>query len=402
MTPRDGTSRSRSHSLSVRGSSARLSGARRCSPDGHSSGSRRPLSQRGHVAGQSAGCASLGESITRYVPQPGHRLARAALQDFADAPHFGERLCRNPATVLTRVYDHVAHHAHGRLHPKQTDIVTTMWRVQTHRAFHSPVNLSPMNDRGSFSCVGDVYDLRAAPAQALVVMPSHKHVGGGCFRKGFLPQEQMILQSQDLAIRLHTSRPYLDWNEGVTFEGVHFDAWWPKEVVARGASLISSDILPAATPPCTVLAVDAPFMRLAYGYDRASLCTLVCKIILVHATAIQLNSPAIFTCLIGADAFHNNRPLILLLHLLLAPHGSNRPVIFHHPVLCQPGFSSASRHERAILLRADEYLSALRSARVRSVQDAIEHILAWNLPTSWLDHDLTASAHNPCTRGSAV
>ena len=198
------------------------------------------------------------------------------------------------------------------------------------------------------------------------------------------------MQSQDLAVRLHATRLYLNWNEGVTFEGVHFDAWWPKDVVAQGAAMLLSDILPAATLPFTVLAVDAPFMRLAYGYDRASLCALVCKIILVHATAIKLDSPVIHTGLIGADAFHNNRPLILLLHLLLEPPGSSRPIIFHHPVIRQHGSYSASIHERAILSRADAYLHALRTAQVRCVQDAIEHILAWQLPTSWLDHDLAA------------
>ena len=152
--------------------------------------------------------------------------------------------------------------------------------------------------------------------------------------------------------------------------------------------MLQSDVLPADTSPLTVLAVDAPCMRRANGYDRLRLHSLVCKVILVHTTAIKLDSPVIYSGLIGADAFHNNRPLILLLHLLLEPPGSRRPIIFHHPVISQHGSYSASLRERAILQRADAYLRALRTAQVRTVQDAIEHILDWQLPTSCHDHDL--------------
>ena len=197
------------------------------------------------------------------------------------------------------------------------------------------------------------------------------------------------MQSQDLAIRLHLSRPVLDWNEGVTFSGVHFDAWWSKETAAAmGTSLQFADILPADTGPMTVLALDAPPLRLAYGYDRASLSALVCKILLVYATAAKLDSPVIYTGLIGVDAVHNNRPLILLLHLLLEPPRNTRPIIFHHPVLRTHGSFTASIHEQTILTRAVSYLATLRAARVRTVQDAIEHILAWQLPTSCQYRDL--------------
>ena len=125
---------------------------------------------------------------------------------------------------------------------------------------------------------------------------------------------------------------------------------------------------------------------MAYGYDRASLSALVCKILLVYASAAQLNSPVIYTGLIGADAVHNNRPLILLLHLLLEPPGNTRPIIFHHPVLRVHGASTL--HERTILRRAVSLLATLRAARVRYVHDALEQVLAWQLPTCWHDSDL--------------
>ena len=52
------------------------------------------------------------------------------------------------------------------------------------------------------------------------------------------------------------------------------------------------------------------------------------------------------------------------------------------------GTIMASLQERTILTRAMSYLEQLRAARVRTVQDAIELILAWQLPTSWRDCDL--------------
>ena len=92
-------------------------------------------------------------------------------------------------------------------------------------------------------------------------------VGGGCFRSGLHLNEQLITQSQDLALRLYLTRPILDWNEGVTFAGVHFDAWWSKDTAAAlGTSVRPDDVLYAGTGrPMTVLALDAPPLRLAFG-----------------------------------------------------------------------------------------------------------------------------------------
>ena len=59
------------------------------------------------------------------------------------------------------------------------------------------------------------------------------------------------------------------------------------------------------------------------------------------------------------------------------------------------GGTVAVLQERAILSRAMGYMEQLRAARVRTVQDAIEHILAWQLPTSWSDSDLAADGSRP-------
>ena len=56
------------------------------------------------------------------------------------------------------------------------------------------------------------------------------------------------------------------------------------------------------------------------------------KLVLVFAVAAERNSPEIFSGLLGGGAFRNNRPLVLLLHLLLQPIGDRRPITFHHPM----------------------------------------------------------------------
>ena len=353
----------------------------------HDRRSRSPTTGYGNVAD------SAVIPVTGRPTAAMHTLTRSTIRELVSALRFGECLCRFPCDRNTHVFDQVAQHAHHRSSARHSDIITTQWRVLTNHAFLRDVNLESLQHRANFTCVANIYDHRSAPSNALFVLFTHKMVGGGCFRSGLRLNEQLITQSQDLALRLYLTRPVLDWNEGVTFAGVHFDAWWSKDTAAAlGTSVRPDDILSADTGPMTVLALDAPPLRLAYGYDRASLTALVCKILLVYATAAKADSPVIYTGLIGSDASHNNRPLILLLHLLLEPFRNVRPIIFHYPVLSMTGTIMASLQERTILTRAASYLEQLRAARIRTVQDAIEHILEWQLPTSCRDCDLAGDS----------
>ena len=43
------------------------------------------------------------------------------------------------------------------------------------------------------------------------------------------------------------------------------------------------------------------------------------KVLLIFAAADRLNSPVVLSGLLGGGAYRNNRPLVLLLHLLLQP-----------------------------------------------------------------------------------
>ena len=115
------------------------------------------------------------------------------------------------------------------------------------------------------------------------------------------------MQSMDFATRLHAHRQVFHWNEGISHEGVYFDAWWPREAAAKRASLCLTDIRPRTSNPVTILAVGAPKMR--EPYCRNTLQMLAAKVLPIYTSAERLRSPIIFTGLLGGGAFRNNRPI---------------------------------------------------------------------------------------------
>ncbi len=56
------------------------------------------------------------------------------------------------------------------------------------------------------------------------------------------------------------------------------------------------------------------------------------KSLLIYVVAGKLENPPGFSGLLGAGAFRNNRPLVLLLHLPLQPPGAKWPLLCHHPI----------------------------------------------------------------------
>merc|ERR1712087_737861 len=102
-------------------------------------------------------------------------------------------------------------------------------------------------------------------------------------------------------------------------------------------------------------------MRHERAYSDKTLQMFAAKVLLVFAAAEGLGSPMIFSGLLGGGAFRNNRPLVLLLHLLLQPDGTDRPAIFHHPVFWSFGCDSVQTIEHRILTHADMMLQRLRS-----------------------------------------
>jgi tRNA A37 N6-isopentenylltransferase MiaA len=232
----------------------------------------------------------------------------------------------------------------------------------------------------------------------LVVDFANKHVGGGCFSGGFVQEEQMVAQSVDFAVRLHKDRQSLSETQAMSYEGIHIDAWWPRDDAAKKERLDVSAIQPCASNPLTILAVDAPKLghKEARTYTRRQLEWLTRKILLIFSVAEDLQSPRILSGLLGGGAFRNNRPLILLLHLLLQPVDDRRPLLFHYPVFSTFCSDSSECLEQRILQYADAMLDKLRSSGVQTLRQALQRILELQLPLSNFDVDLADSANSSC------
>ena len=200
----------------------------------------------------------------------------------------------------------------------------------------------------------------------------------------------MVLQSTDFAARLHIHRETLSDSDCVTYDGIHMDAWWPRSEAAKKERLGPTAIVACRSPPLTILAVDAPVMRQVVTYSRQSLSYLVKKVLLIFGVAAHRRSPLILSGLLGGGAFRNNRPLVLLLHLLLQPENLASTLRFHHPVFDSFSGLSTDTLERRTVQQADEMVEQLRNAGVRTLGQAVDAILSWQLATSHRDADLQA------------
>lgn len=214
----------------------------------------------------------------------------------------------------------------------------------------------------------------------------------------------MVCQSTDFATRLHLYRDVLEPNEVASYEGAHFDAWWPREAAARKGGLSPSAIQPCSSPPLTILAVDAPVMRGCGGYNEQQLQMLAKKIFLIFQVAEMLKCPRILSGLLGGGAFRGNRPLVLLLHLLLQPmmaeeeEESACQLHFHNPIFWSFSGLDIPLLEDRVLTKADEMLERLRMSGVMTVRQALDELLTWNLPLNRGDADLeTAGARTTAT-----
>ena len=221
---------------------------------------------------------AMGYHITHCSTHQCPCLPRADIRTFTNAPYLAARICRNPVSHNGRMFDLVASLALQHGDAKYSDVTSKIWQLhwQSNDWLSCPINLLPRKDRAIFTCSPDVYDLRHAPANTLIVDFANKHVGGGCFSSGFVQEEQLVMQSLDLAARLAAHRPYLNWNDAVTFEGVHFDAWWPRDVAALKSDIPHHAVQPCTSRPTTVIAVNAPVAW--RRYNAASLRMLACKI----------------------------------------------------------------------------------------------------------------------------
>lgn len=316
-------------------------------------------------------------------------VTRAEVKKFVQEPSFGRKLCADGRRAA--LYIKVAKIALRAKRKKETDVTSAEWQLLGDDWLNCPVNLEPREERGgSFRCHADVYNYEGRPAGTLVVDFAAQYVGGGCFGGGFVQEEQLVAQSTDFATRLHRNREVIKENGAVTYEGMHIDAWWPRSAAAKKDMLGEEDISPVHSKPFTVLAVDAPHMGGRAGYTAGPLHMLARKIFLIFEVAEEFRSPLILCGLLGGGAFRNNRPLVLLLHLLLQPVGSERDLLFHHPIFWSFSMLEADELEHNVLVQADAWLTHLRNKGVQTIREVLDLVLAAELPLSQNDSDLMA------------
>jgi len=331
-------------------------------------------------------------SVGELQRQEGLVLPRSAIQQLVDDRAFGRRLCGH-AGPRAAFFDHVAEMARGGP-AKVGNVSSTIWKLAGREWLNRPVNLERRADRKNFECVAEVYDYRNLPEHALIVDFANEHVGGGCFGAGFVQEEQMVLQSTDFATRLHKQREHIDRCGAVTYEGVHLDAWWPRHVAAKRDELSLAEMVPlkaAESRPLTILAVDAPYMKNRGAYTADTLKMLARKVMLIFEVSQDMDSPVILTGLLGGGAFRNNRPLVLLLHLLFQKPDVHRPVIFHNPLFWSNCGAFTEDLEEYILTLADRWVEILRARGVQTIEQALHVLLDARLPLSDGDRDLDGS-----------
>jgi hypothetical protein len=302
-------------------------------------------------------------------------------------PNFGERMCQPQYRDKIDIYNYVAGIAMSHNQFKYTALQSKLWSLRPRSEWLSQaINLTDRSERPSFHCIPNIYKYTDTLPETLIVDFANRTVGGGCFNRGFVQEEQIVAQSNDFTIRLHKHRQRLFWNQGISYQGVYMDACWSRDAAEKKIALRLTDIHAQRSNPLTILAVDAPSMHAAYCSDDLQM--LAAKILIIFAAAEQLHSPQIFSGLLGGGAFRNNRPLVLLLHLLLQPRSSTRPMLFHHPVFWS--FSDFSKHalETNIVSRADTMLKALRAQNVTTLGHALSVIYDWGLTLSEHDMDL--------------
>ena len=116
---------------------------------------------------------------------PAHRchvLLRADIDSFLALGDFGARLTSNQSRA--QVYDFVATNA--RATRKQTDVVSRSWQLHGASWLRLPVGAASSARGPPFQCSPEIYDYLPLPAGAVVVDFASRHVGGGCFTRGFV------------------------------------------------------------------------------------------------------------------------------------------------------------------------------------------------------------------------
>ena len=150
-----------------------------------------------------------------------------------------------------------------------------------------------------------------------------------------------------------------------------------------------SPYAPLARPSSSlvVLAADAPRVRSA-SCGREDVQLLATKILLLFYAAHTMGCPSLSSGLLGGGAYRGNRPLVLVLHMIIKA-SLPVPLRFHLTVL-----RSFSRHPPPVLqmrirMVAESMLRRLFQAEVSTMGHAITLLLSSPLPSSHNDEDVS-------------
>ena len=203
----------------------------------------------------------------------------------------------------------------------------------------------------------------------------------------------MVAQSWDLAATIHhlsaLGQGRMGADEVLSISGVTFDLSWGKTEAMQGLQMpVEAARRPRCAGPHTVVAVDAPDLKNTrrWSSPEAAMHQLAKKIYLLIRTTQELGEgQTLLTGLLGGGAFRNNRPLVLLLHLLMQ---QDQRMIFHNTVFTSFSAASTQALEDRIEGQAAMWLARLRALEPATMRHALHIIAAWELPSSTDDGDL--------------
>ena len=202
----------------------------------------------------------------------------------------------------------------------------------------------------------------------------------------------MFAQSADLMI-IHSDRKirhngdYINEWQAMTFEGVHFDVHWGKDACAPKIDMPPSAMRYRQSLAMTVIAVDAPYLK-ANKYTYEEILMLARTIKMVYMVAIKLDCTMILSGLMGGGAYRGNRPLVLLLHLLLQPEGTQVPLVFHNAIMGSYGAATARMAEARVVQLAEEWRQKLAEDNACTVEDVVRFVYEDKISTSHDDADI--------------
>ena len=319
--------------------------------------------------------------------------SRSDITLFVSLNDFGQRLCgRNSSKIA--LYNRVKECCVSSQYEKRSDVASSLWSLpwDWHWMKAVPINLRFRCERSNFFCEPDVYKHYNLRPHGLMVDFANSHVGGGCFTKGWVQEEQMVVQSTDFATILQWHRQWLWPNESIHYQGIHMDVWWSRTVASKKTKPEVSEMQRCDPKPLTILAVHAPRLnRHGVQYLQFHEIThLAAQIALIYGVADRLQSKEIYTGLLGGGAYRNNRPLILVLHLVLQPiQQTDTMLFFHHPIFSVFGNAhSCHELETRLLTKADRMLKDLRLAKVATLYDVVCTVHGWRLKSAHNDADL--------------